>query len=214
MRFMPAPVPQTPDGPFLRVLQAELLERHGPQGWWWPGESAFHIALGAVLVQRCRWVQAQAALDALKAAGLDVPRRLAAADEQTLLPLVRAAGFPRSKPRRVLALGRWWDERAQAARELGAADLRRELLAVEGIGEETADAISLYCFERPAFLCDEYARRVLTARGVAVPGTYRTFAQLLAPGLAAAAFTVPELAELHGLVVEEGKTVARPRPGA
>ena len=81
---------------------------------------------------------------------------------------------------------------------------------VEGVGEETADAISLYCFSRPAFLCDEYARRTLRERGAEVPGTYRAFARALVPALEEAAFTVPELAELHGLIVEEGKLRARP----
>lgn len=194
----------------LRALHRELLDRHGPQGWWWPGEEPFEIALGAVLVQRSRWEQAAQALAALTAAGLREPARLASADEDTVRELVRPAGFPRTKPRRVIALASWWSARAGAATTLDDTALRRELLSVEGVGEETADAISLYCFARPAFLCDEYARRALRERGAEVPGTYRAFARALVPALEEAALTVPELAELHGLIVEEGKLRARP----
>ncbi|MEE1617203.1 endonuclease III [Brachybacterium sp. J153] len=201
----------------LRDLQRELLARHGPLGWWWPGEEPFEIALGAVLVQRSRWEQAAAALAALADAGLRKPAPLAAAEEERVRELVRAAGFPRTKPRRVQALATWWAARAVRAADLPDEALRRELLGVEGIGEETADAISLYCFRRPAFLCDEYARRALAARGAEVPGSYRAFARAIRPALAVAGFSVPELAELHGLIVEEGKLrgargAAAPRP--
>src|SRR5690606_31252950 len=169
---------------------------HGPQGWWWPGEEPFEIALGAVLVQRCRWEQAAQALDALSAAGLREPALLAAADEDRVRELVRPAGFPRSKPRRVQALAAWRAGRAEAAAEVDDAALRRELLGIDGVGEETADAISLYCFSRPAFLCDEYARRALRERGAVLPGSYRAVARALTPALEEAAFSVPELAEL------------------
>ena len=194
----------------LRALHRELLARHGPQGWWWPGEEPFEIALGAVLVQRSRWEQAAQALAALTDSGLRDPAPLAAADEEHVRELVRPAGFPRSKPRRVQALAAWWAGRAEAAPRLDDTALRHELLAVDGIGEETADAICLYCFSRPAFLCDEYARRALRERGAVVPSSYRAFARALAPALEEAVFSVPELAELHGLIVEEGKLRARP----
>ena len=193
----------------LRSLHRELRARHGPQGWWWPGEGPFEIAVGAVLVQRSRWEQAAAAIAALRTAGLLSPAALADAEEEAVRELVRPAGFPRTKPRRVRALARWWTERADRSRALDDAALRAELLGIEGVGEETADAISLYCFCRPAFLCDEYARRVLTDRGAAVPASYRSFRRALGPALARASLTVAELAELHGLIVEEGKLRAR-----
>ncbi|WP_422114807.1 endonuclease III domain-containing protein [Brachybacterium sp. UNK5269] len=192
----------------LRLLYRELLQRHGPQGWWWPGEEPFEIAVGAMLVQRSRWEQAEVSIAALRGAGLLAPRALAGADQAAVRELVRGSGFASVRPRRVIALARWWEARAAAAPGLDDAQLRRELLAVEGVGEETADAICLYCFARPAFLCDEYARRLLQERGVVVPASYRAFARLIAPAVARAGFSVPELAELHGLIVEQGKSSA------
>ena len=64
----------------LRALQRELLERHGPQGWWWPGQEPFEIAVGAILVQRSRWEQADLAITALRGAGLLEPAALAGAE--------------------------------------------------------------------------------------------------------------------------------------
>lgn len=192
----------------LRALHRELRARHGPQGWWWPGEEPFEIAVGAVLVQRSRWEQAAGALARLRGANLLAPEPLAAAEEDAVRELVRGAGFPRTKPRRVQALARWWAERAEATAHLTDEELRRELLALEGVGEETADAIALYCFRRPAFVCDEYARRLLRERGAGPPASYRALRRALEPALRAARFEVAELAELHGLIVEEGKLAA------
>ena len=194
----------------LRALHQELRARHGPQEWWWPGEEPFEIAVGAVLVQRSRWEQAALSLDALRAAGLLEPRALEAADEGIVRELVRGSGFPTAKPRRLQALGAWVADHGATAAALGDAELRAQLLEVEGVGEETADAISLYCFGRRAFLCDEYARRLLRDRGVEVPASYRAFRRGITPALEQSAFTVDELAELHGLIVEEGKAATRP----
>ena len=38
--------------------------------------------------------------------------------------------------------------------------LRKELLAVKGVGRETADSILLYAFNKPIFVIDAYTRRV------------------------------------------------------
>ncbi|WP_193103966.1 endonuclease III domain-containing protein [Brachybacterium sp. FME24] len=195
----------------LRALHAELLHRHGPQGWWWPGQEPFEIAVGAVLVQRSRWEQAAVSISALRAADLLEPAALASAEEARVRELVRGSGFPTSKPRRLQALARWVLERGTAATALSDAELRAELLGVEGIGEETADAIGLYCFGRPAFICDEYARRLLRERGAVVPASYRAFRRAIAPALEQGRFSVAELAELHGLIVEQGKSARRPR---
>ena len=38
--------------------------------------------------------------------------------------------------------------------------MRQRLLAVKGIGRETADDILLYAFKKPVFIIDAYTRRV------------------------------------------------------
>ena len=53
--------------------------------------------------------------------------------------------------------------------EMGAEDpaaLRRKLLAVPGIGPETADSIALYAAGKPLFVVDAYTRRVFSRLGL------------------------------------------------
>ena len=44
--------------------------------------------------------------------------------------------------------------------------IRKELLAVRGIGFETADAILLYAFGYPTFVVDAYTKRLLERLGI------------------------------------------------
>ncbi len=106
------------------------------------------------------------AVAALRARGLLVAARLAGSTPvSTLESLVRPAGTYRLKARRLLEFTRWLlarfggDFRAMGRAPLG--PLRREVLAVSGLGPETADAILLYAAGRPVFVADAYTRRVL-----------------------------------------------------
>ena len=53
-----------------------------------------------------------------------------------------------------------------ALNRLDTLTLRKALLAVNGIGPETADDIVLYAFHRPVFVIDAYTRRLLTRLGL------------------------------------------------
>ena len=167
-RRIPGP-PRDPVKARLLRLYRALLARHGPQGWW-PARTPFEVAVGAILTQHTAWTGAARAVAALRARGLLVPRRLATRDAATLGALVRPAGTYRLKARRLLDFTRWLltrfggDFRAMRRAPLG--PLRREVLAVPGLGPETADAILLYAAGRPVFVADAYTRRVLVRHGL------------------------------------------------
>ena len=62
-------------------------------------------------------------------------------------------------------------------------DLRRELLGVRGIGEETADSILCYALSRPVLVIDAYTRRLmdrLSERGLrsGLKGRMPTYSEL------------------------------------
>ncbi|HOC73137.1 MAG TPA: endonuclease III domain-containing protein, partial [Candidatus Hydrogenedentes bacterium] len=88
--------------------------------------------------------------------------------------------------------------------------LRAELLALKGIGPETADDILLYACGKPVFVVDAYTRRILGRHGIApqeIP--YEALRALFETSLA------PEVAlfkEFHGLIVWTGKDFCRARP--
>ena len=211
-RGIPGP-PRDPVKARLLRLYRALGRRYGPQRWW-PGRTPYEIAVGAVLTQHTAWPYAARAVAALRAAGLLGPRRLAATSAAALARAIRPAGTPRVKARRLRALTRWLLARTGgrfaplAGLPLG--PLRRELLAVPGLGPETADAILLYAAARPVFVADAYARRVLErhrllARGAGYEDA-RRFVEAHLP-------SDPALFnELHALVVAVGKAHCRARP--
>ncbi|RTE48016.1 hypothetical protein EKN07_11115 [Actinobaculum sp. 352] len=94
---------------------------------------------------------------------------------------------------------------AEAVAVLSDEQLRDELLALVGVGPETADVIALYAFRRPAFIWDSYARRMLAALGYEVPDGYERARAELGQFVAGEGFSVEEFATFHGLIVEAGK---------
>lgn len=152
----------------LRQVYDYLLAAYGPQEWW-PGDSPFEIMVGAVLVQNTAWKNVEKAIRNLVEAALLEPHALAAADPEELQELIRPAGYYRLKTKRLLHLVRFVVERYDGALDamfstsLGA--LREELLALNGIGPETADSILLYAGELPTFVVDTYTHRVLARHG-------------------------------------------------
>lgn len=190
----------------LRVYEL-LLEQHGPQGWW-PADSPFETMVGAVLVQRTAWANAARAIDSLRRTGLLAPGPMRAEPVDALAGHIRASGFFRTKARKLHALcaclQRYGDDIARM-RALGPARLRSELLAVHGIGPETADAIMLYAAGIPTFVVDAYARRVFSRLGEAsAEGSYPRFQQWLTDRLPPHADL---LGEYHALLVRHGREV-------
>lgn len=142
----------------------DLRNRYGPQDWW-PAESPFEVAVGAILVQGTKWKNVEKATATLKTYGLLDPVRILESDEETLGLAIRPSGTYRVKARRLRAFVQWFVDRGadfDKIREMGLARLREELLAIRGIGRETADAILLYAFEVPTFVIDRYTWRILT----------------------------------------------------
>jgi endonuclease-3 related protein len=91
------------------------------------------------------------------------------------------------------------------------AALRDELLALDGIGPETADRILLYAAGRPVFVADAVVRRVLVRHRLVPPGVgYRALQAVLMENLP----RDPALfQEYHALLLRAGKEYSR-RPRA
>jgi len=130
----------------LLRLHTALYARYGPQDWW-PARSRFEVAVGAVLTQHTAWTGVARAIGNLRAARRLAPGRLRRLPLPRLGGLIRPAGTWRLKARRLRALADFFLERAcgRVERLRGAPleTLRSQLLAVRGIGPETADAILL-----------------------------------------------------------------------
>ena len=203
----------TPQAPLLTIYR-RLLRRFGPRHWW-PGETPFEVAVGAVLTQNTAWTNVERAIAALKEAGVLSPRRLLDGPPRRLARWTRPAGYFNLKTRRWRALVAWWAGQGDpvvTTRRRPLAALRDELLGVHGVGPETADSILLYALGRPAFVVDTYTKRVFARHGwVSWDASYdelqRVFTRQLPP-------KTPRYNEYHALLVELGKTTClkrRPR---
>jgi endonuclease-3 related protein len=152
----------------LRVYR-RLRDRYGHAGWW-PGESSFEVCVGAILVQNTAWVNVERTLASLRRRGLLSFEALHRRPPSRLAPLLRSSGTFRVKARRLRAfldfLGAEYGGQVEGMRAESPEALRRKLLAVPGIGPETADSIALYAAGHPVFVVDAYTRRVVSRLGL------------------------------------------------
>ncbi|EEZ91334.1 base excision DNA repair protein, HhH-GPD family [Mobiluncus mulieris 28-1] len=183
----------------------ELLASQVEAGTWWPGETRFEIALGAVLTQNTAWTNVERALGNLRDAGLLHPQGILAVDEAHLGELIHPCGYWRTKAAYVKTLTAWFVVHDSRAQGLPTDDLRAELLTLRGIGAETADDLLLYVYNRPVFIYDLYARRLLAVAGFGDFQTYERARVALDSRVASCNFSVTELATFHGLIVDAGK---------
>lgn len=148
----------------LRHYYRALMAAWGPQDWW-PARTRFEVIVGAFLTQNTAWSNVERALEALRRAGLLTVAGVRRVPEARLARLIRPAGYFRQKARRLKNFVRYLDERYGGSLERMVArptnELRAELLALDGIGPETADSILLYAGGHASFVVDAYTRRIL-----------------------------------------------------
>ena len=190
----------------------DLLAHFGSQHWW-PGETPLEIAVGAILTQNTNWSNVEKAIARLRGAGALDWAVLRDLPEGRLADLIRPAGYYNVKSRRLKHFVEWlWthhggDLDALRRRPLG--ELRADLLAIHGIGPETADSILLYALGFPTFVVDAYTRRLLGRHGL-LPGDgdYEAVKSLFETHIP------PDVAvynEYHALIVATAKAHCRTR---
>ncbi len=196
----------------LEIYQL-LFDSFGPQHWW-PGETPFEIAVGAVLTQNTSWTNVERAIANLKAAGRFDPTALHKLDIERLETLIRPAGYFRVKAKRLRNFTTRLCDHHRGDMEnlegVSTSQLREELLGISGIGPETADSILLYALNRPVFVVDAYTARVMVRHGRIGPDLdYAQLQDLFQSNLE------PDVAlfnEFHALLVRAGKDYCKPRP--
>lgn len=174
-------------------------------GVWWPADTPFEIGVGAILTQNTAWVNVEQAINALRTAELLHPSGIATLDLEELKSLIRPAGFMNAKARYLKNYTTWYVANAEVAHQQSTKALRSSLLAVKGVGPETADDMLLYMYDRPVFIWDAYARRMLTVAGYELPKGYEATRRALSDTMQQAELTTAEQQRFHGLIVEAGK---------
>jgi endonuclease-3 related protein len=197
-------------------MHDQLAGAYGPQHWW-PAETPFEVVLGAYLTQNTAWKAVERSLENLRSAGALAIDGLRAIALDDLQELIRPSGFHTRKAPALKAFVAMLDEEfggsldALAAAPTGS--VRHRLLALPGVGLETADAILLYALGHTVPVADEYLRRVAERHRLLVPAPgcnrkgYQSLVQLTQDAFAA---DEPRLrahlfGEFHALTVAVGK---------
>ena len=152
----------------LRRAYALMRARAGHQHWW-PGETPFEVCVGAILTQNTAWSNVERAIANLKAARVLEPGKLFALPEAKVAELIRPAGYFNVKARRLRSFLRVLVETFGGdLNKLFTGEtsvVRERLLAVHGIGPETADSMLLYAGGHSSFVIDAYTKRIFSRHG-------------------------------------------------
>ena len=156
----------------LTQVYDRLFEAYGRQHWW-PANSPFEMMVGAILTQNTAWTNVERAI--ANFGGRLSPEFILACPVEDLMAIIRPSGFFSQKAPRLKRLAQWFTSYGcdvAAVRRENPEKIRGELLALSGVGRETADSILLYAFAQPYFVVDAYTRRIFTRLGFPLPGAY------------------------------------------
>lgn len=149
------------------IIQAykDLANAFGPSNWW-PGETPYEVMVGAILTQNTSWKNVELAIAQLRSRNLLDPERLYNTETGELAPIIRSSGYYNQKAKKLKTLTTWFRNYNYSVQEVLAThenvlQLRTSLLALNGVGPETADSILCYAFEQPVFVVDAYTIRWL-----------------------------------------------------
>jgi endonuclease-3 related protein len=199
--------------PSLLQIYERLAAHFGPTGWW-PGDTPFEIAIGAILTQNTAWTNVEKAIANLKREKLLAPRAILECPLETLEAAVYPTGYYRQKALRLRTFcAHLMDHYGGSVKRMARRpldELRVELLGIPGIGPETADDILLYACNKPVFVVDAYTQRILHRHGlIKAPMRYEALRALFESNLPE---DVALYQEYHGLIVYTGKDYCRRHP--
>jgi endonuclease III related protein len=209
LRRKPQSVP-LPAQPVLHAYYDALFAAHGPQHWW-PGKTRFEVIVGAILTQNTSWTNVERAIMALRKEKLLTVEAMENVSLRKLARLIRSSGYFRQKARKLKQFVRFLRSQHHGSLskmfQTPTAILREQLLAVHGIGPETADSILLYAGNHPVFVVDAYTRRILQRHGLARgKESYEDIRKLFEKSLPA---NRQLFNEYHALIVHAGKHFCR-----
>ncbi len=194
-----------------RQVYEKLLAIYGPQHWW-PADSPFEVMVGAILTQNTNWMNVETAISNLKAHDMLDCELIASSNLQQLGEIIRASGFYMQKARYLQQFSLFYynSGKRKGLLKWPTSVLRHRLLAVTGIGPETADSILLYALDRPVFVVDAYTKRLFTRlehfdHELGYDNIQHYFQQRLPESL-------PLFQEFHALIVEHAKRFCKTKP--
>lgn len=212
-------------------IYEKLFRLYGPQGWWplinYKGvnlnktgafrgyhpenydlpckrNDIYEVILGAILTQNTYWLQVENALFNLNALDAIEPEKLLHLSDETLKYAIRCAGFLNQKSIYLREISKFFIELEERI------PTRKELMAVKGVGNETADSILLYAYKQPEFVVDTYTKRIFSHLGLVNENIkYIQLKKLFESNLTE---DMRVFNEYHALIVEHAKRYYSKKP--
>ncbi|MEB3429253.1 ATP-binding cassette domain-containing protein [Citroniella saccharovorans] len=116
---------------------------------------------GAILTQNTAGTNAEKAIGQFE--DDMTPERIHHLPLEKLQDLIRQSGIYKQKLQYLKVLTEWfmsYDCDVKRIQNLPLSDVRKDLLGVHGVGNETADSVLLYAFHFPTFVVDAYTMRL------------------------------------------------------
>jgi endonuclease-3 related protein len=197
----------------LMQLYDLLFAEYGPQRWW-PADNPFEVCVGAILTQSAAWTNVEKAIDNLKNADALSPVTLRNMATDKLATLLYSCGYYNAKAKKLKTfvehLAQHYNDKLDKLFDQPIDDLRKELLSIHGVGDETADSIILYAANMPIFVIDAYTRRIFDKLGFKeASANYIDFQDLFTNNLH---IDTKLFNEYHALLVNHGKNVCKKIP--
>ena len=214
----------------LKKVYDRLLAFHGPQGWWpiynpaaqageyhvrapRDADDFYEIAIGAILTQNIAWKNVERAIAALKGRAILHPQGIGKTRRDSLARLIRPTGYYNQKAVKIKNFNDWYgrfDYDYSKLTEKDPAEVRGELLSINGIGPETADSILLYALNCKIFVIDAYTKRIFTRLGYFTGA--ENYADMQARFHERFDGSARDYNEYHALIVAHGKDFCKTKP--
>lgn len=128
------------------------------------------MIIGAILTQSVSWKNVKIAILNLKDQDLLQPTKLHKIKTEKLASLIRSSRFYNQKANKIKTFLDFffaeYDGDISIMSRENPVILRRKLLMIKGLGEETVDSILLYACNKPIFVVDAYTKRIFSRWGL------------------------------------------------
>ncbi len=147
----------------LILIYKKLKQKFGFRNWW-PGDTKLEIFLGTILTQQTSWKNVEKAIENIKQNKALNFNYILTCDLKDFEKLINNISFYKQKAKYIKNIFYFISINYNSLENLFKLDkeeLRKILLSMNGVGNETADSIILYCAEKPKFVIDAYTKRIM-----------------------------------------------------
>jgi endonuclease III related protein len=153
----------------LLAIYKILFSEYGNRNWW-PADTPFEVIIGAILTQNVSWNNVEKAINNLKNEEILTPEKLHKTEVSKIALLIKPSRFYNQKARKIKNFMSFFIDKYEGNISKMSKDdtiiLRKNLLQIPGLGEETVDSILLYACDKPIFVVDAYTKRIFSRYGI------------------------------------------------